>query len=145
MPFAPYGSGVTLYSDLSEIASGIPDDVKEVLKEQAESMVEAAKAKAPVDTGELRDSIHVIDYNEPGFVGYRVVADAGAKRLKASRWDRANQQRVYTGGLREAAPYAHMVEFGSVHNQPARPFLGPALVEKSDETLKAVQDKLGDL
>lgn len=127
MPFAPYGSGVTLYSDLSEIASGIPDDVKEVLKAEAEKVAAQARANAPVDTGELRDSIQVIDYNEPGKVGYRVVADA----------------RSATGKYH--APYAHMVEFGSVHNQPARPFLFPALAENKDDIVDAVNDKLGEM
>lgn len=146
MAFAPFGTnGVALKSDLSEISSGIPDSVKEALKGEADKIAEAAKAKAPVDTGRLRDSIHVIDYNEPGFVGYRVVADAGAKQLRASRWDRKNKQRVYTGGLREAFSYAFLVEYGSVHNQPPRPFLVPALREKSDETVKSVEEALGEL
>lgn len=121
---------VTLVSHLGEIASGIPDDVKDTLKAEAEKVADKARANVPVDTGELRESIHVIDYNEPGFVGYRVVADARAEPVR---------------GRSDGAPYAHMVEFGSVHNQPARPFLLPALAESKDDILDAVNDRLGDV
>ena len=41
--------------------------------------------------------------------------------------------------------YAHMVEFGSVHNKPAEPFLVPALEERRDRIVGAVEDALGDL
>lgn len=121
---------VTLVSHLNEIASGIPDEVREVLKDQAERVAEAARSKAPVETGELRESIHVIDYNEPGFVGYRVVADATAEPIQ---------------GRSDGAPYAHMVEYGSVHNKPPRPFLVPALAENEDSILDAVTDRLGEM
>lgn len=147
MAFAPFStagkSGVQLKSDLSEIASGIPGEVKEALKEQADAMAAAAKAAVPVDTGDLRDSIKVVDYNEPGRVGYRIVADAVAKPLMGSRTNRKTGVRTHTGQMREGAPYAHLVEYGSVHNQPARPFLTPQLWEKKDETLDAVAEALG--
>ena len=121
---------VILKSDLSEISSGISDEVKDALKDATEKMAEQARANAPVgdvDGGDLRDSIEVVEYNEPGRVGYRVVADA----------------RSATGKYN--APYAHMVEFGSVHNDPPRPFLIPALWENSDETLDMVSEALDNL
>lgn len=146
MPFAPFStagkSGVSLTSDLSDISSGIPDAVREALKESAEKMAEGARSRVPVDTGELRDSIEVVPYNEPGFVGYRVVAGATADQLRATKWDRKTGTRTYTGGMREGAPYAHWVEYGSVHNVPAHPFLTPQLWEKRDETLDAVSEAL---
>ena len=118
---------VVLKSSLGDISSGIPDEVKDAIKEQADEIADAARQKVPVRTGKLRDSIEVIDYNEPGFVGYRIVADARAE------------------GGRYNAPYAHMVEYGSVHNEPARPFMLPALEEGREPTLKAVSDALDNL
>jgi HK97 gp10 family phage protein len=118
---------VVLKSSLGDISSGIPDEVKDAIKEQADQIAEAARQKVPVRTGKLRDSIEVIDYNEPGFVGYRIVAEARAE------------------GGRYNAPYAHMVEYGSVHNKPAQPFMLPALEEGRDPTLKAVSDALDKL
>jgi HK97 gp10 family phage protein len=118
---------VTLTSDLGDIASGIPDEVKDAIKEATEEMADRARANVPVDTGDLRESIEVVEYNEPGFVGYRVVADARAEPVR---------------GRSDGAPYAHMVEYGSVHNMPAKPFLIPALYEGRDATLDAVSDAL---
>lgn len=114
---------VTLMSDLSEISSGLPDSVADALKEQTEKIAQDARQRVPVDTGDLRDSIEVIEYNEPGRVGYRVVADARAEPVR---------------GRSDGAPYAHLVEFGSVHNKPAQPFLVPALEDAENEVLDAV-------
>ena len=118
---------VVLKSELTDIASGISDEVKDALRDSVEAMAADARSKAPVRTGKLRDSIEVIDYNEPGFVGYRVVADARSETGKYN------------------APYAHMVEYGSVHNEPPQPFLIPALEENSEPTLDAVKNALGNL
>ena len=117
---------VTLISDLSEISSGLPDAVAEALEAEAEKIAQDAKQRVPVRTGNLRDSIEVVPYNEPGFVGFRVVADA----------------RSLTGKYN--APYAHMVEYGSVHNEPARPFLVPALEAGQDTVLDAVTNAIQD-
>jgi len=121
---------VTLKSELGNIASGISDEVKDVLKDQAEEIATSARSKAPVLTGNLRDSIEVIDANEPGFVGYRIMADARARPVR---------------GRSDGAPYAFMVEYGSVHNEPPRPFMVPALEEGREPTLKAVENALGDM
>ena len=121
---------VTLISDLSDIAHGIGPDVQKAIQDAADKIAEDARSRVPVETGRLRDSIKVIEYNEPGRFGYRIVADAEADPVR---------------GRSDGTPYAHMVEFGSVHNQPARPFLVPALEEGSRDTIDAVNDVLGDL
>jgi HK97 gp10 family phage protein len=116
---------VMLKSDFPKIARAIPDEVKDALKDEAEKVASIARSKAPLGaTGNLRDSIKVIDYNEPGFVGYRVVADA----------------RSATG--KNNSHYAHFVEHGSVKNEPARPFLVPALEESREPAIKAIAEAI---
>lgn len=123
---------VSLENELGDIASGIEEEVDEVLREETEKMAESARQtlsgfSMPYSTGDLYDSIKVVEDDRPGYSGYRVIADA---RSTSGRYD---------------VPYAHMVEYGSVHNQPARPFLTPALEERRQETLDAVNDKLEEL
>jgi HK97 gp10 family phage protein len=118
---------VTLQSDLDGIASGISDEVDEVLRAKADEIADAARQAVPRDTGNLADSITVEEDTRRGYSGYRVVADA---RSATGKYD---------------VPYAHMVEYGSVHNDPPRPFLVPALDERRDEIYKSVMDAIEEL
>jgi HK97 gp10 family phage protein len=118
---------VTLQSDLDGIASGISDEVDEVLRAKAEEIAEAARQAVPRNTGNLADSIVIEEDTRRGYSGYRVVADA----------------RSATGKYN--APYAHMVEYGSVHNDPPRPFLIPALDDRREEIFKSVMDTIEEL
>jgi HK97 gp10 family phage protein len=118
---------VTLESELDNIASGISDEVAEVMREKIEEVADAARQAVPRNTGNLADSIEVVESDLRGQRGYRVVADA---RSTSGKYD---------------VPYAHMVEYGSVHNDPPRPFLGPALDERREEIEKAVDAKLKEL
>lgn len=119
---------VTLNSELDNIASGISDEVAEIMREKTEEVADAARQAVPRGkTGNLADSIEVVESNLRGQRGYRVVADA---RSTSGKYD---------------VPYAHMVEYGSVHNEPPRPFLGPALDERREEIEKAVDAKLKEL
>lgn len=113
-----------LENDLGNVASGISQEVDEVLREQADKIAASARSKVPVGTGNLRDSIEVVEDDRPGYTGYRVVADA---RSRSGKYE---------------VPYAHMVEYGSVHNQPPQPFLTPALEEHRQETLDAVGEAI---
>jgi HK97 gp10 family phage protein len=118
---------VTLNSELDNIASGISDEVAEIMREKTEDIANAARQAVPRNTGNLADSIEVVESDLRGQRGYRVVADA---RSTSGKYD---------------VPYAHMVEYGSVHNDPPRPFLGPALDERREEIEKAVDAKLKEL
>jgi HK97 gp10 family phage protein len=118
---------VSLKSDLDNIASGISDEVAEIMREKVEDVANAARQAVPRNTGNLADSIEVVKSDLRGQRGYRVVADA---RSTSGKYD---------------VPYAHMVEYGSVHNEPPKPFLGPALDERREEIEKAVDAKLKDL
>jgi hypothetical protein len=119
---------VSMKSDLDNIASGIGDEVAEVMREKTEEVANAARQAAPRGpTGNLADSIEVVEADLKGQRGYRVVADA---RSTSGKYD---------------VPYGHMVEYGSVHNDPPKPFLTPALDERRDEITEAVEAKLKEL
>jgi len=121
---------VSLTSELSNIASGIDDELKEVMREQAEKVADMARQNAPVGSGNLKDSIEVYEYDRPGKVGFRV---------------RAGARSTPSPARPDGVPYGHMVEYGSVHNAPARPFLIPALEAHREETIKAMNDKIGEM
>ena len=42
--------------NLQRLVDGLPDQVQSALRAEAEGVVEASKARTPVDTGALRDS-----------------------------------------------------------------------------------------
>ena len=79
----------------------IEQAAKRVLRETAEEIVQAAKSRAPVKTGNLRDSIHLEEENDG--LTFKITADA------------KNQS---------GECYAKIVEFSPKINQP---FLQPAL------------------
>lgn len=85
-------------SRLPEIEVELPVLLDAVAKAVAEQIAEGAKERVPVDTGKLRDAIHV-DHDGPG--SYNVVAGDSS------------------------AFYGHIVEHGGVR-QGARPFMVPA-------------------
>lgn len=97
---------VTLKSRFPEIRAELRPHVSAAVKAAAEDVRRAAQANAPVDTGALRDAIHV---ERRGVGEYAVVAGDGD---------------VF---------YGHLVEHGSAVGgrgrppQAPRPFLVPAL------------------
>ncbi len=128
---------VTLESQLDNIASGVSDEIAEVMREKMEEAAAAAKGKLsgytmPYGTGDLARSIRVEEADLAGRRGYRVVADD------------------MTEGGRYQVPTGVLVEYGSTHKKsgasiPPRPFLLPALDERRDEIIKAADDKLKEL
>lgn len=96
-----------LHSRLPEISAAIAAAAREAVAAGAELVVASAKSRVPVDTGRLRDSIHVDEEAE----GTYVVA-----------------------GNREVF-YGNIVEHGG-GNMPPHPFLLPAL-EENRATIEA--------
>jgi HK97 gp10 family phage protein len=91
-----------LKSRLPEIIAELYPAVEEATVAGAELIVEAAKSRVPVDTGRLRDAIHVETTPEGAYV---------------------------IAGNRNAF-YGHIVEHGSAaYGTPPHPFLVPALEE----------------
>jgi hypothetical protein len=127
---------VTLNSELDNIASGISDEVAEVMREKTEEAAAAAKGKLtgytmPSGSGDLLGSIRVEEANLKGSRGYRVVADD------------------MTQGGRYQVPTGVLVEYGFTHkggkDVAPRPFMTPALDERREEIEKAVDAKLKEL
>ena len=94
-------------SKLVQAMREIHDDAMRAARLTAEVVEKGAKSRVPIDSGDLRDAIHV----EPVEDGYAVVA---------------GDSDVF---------YGHIVENGSV-NVPPRPFLVPALEAERDNIAK---------
>lgn len=87
------------------------------MAQAAQAIAAGAKSRAPVDSGDLRDSIHV-EHVDEGV--YAVVA---------------GDSDVF---------YGHMVENGTVRT-PAHPFLVPAAEAEKDNLDELVRRAYGDL
>lgn len=94
-------------------------------------IIETAKSLVPVDSGDLRDNLHV-----GGFThltpGYRPIGPYNAyKRLPHP----AGKPRAVILGSK--LPYAHLVESGGKRNA-AKPFLRPAIDQHRQDIARAV-------
>jgi HK97 gp10 family phage protein len=108
---------VVLKDRFPQIIAQLPLRVGAATRQGARNIAATAKELAPVGQGldnphpgRLRDSIRVEDRREQGD-GWVVTVPA-----MSEPWE----------GHPSGMPYAHLVEFGSVHNQPPQPFLIPA-------------------
>lgn len=112
---------------LSELPKATERSVlRRVAKKALEPVLEDAQRLAPVDDGQLRDSIQI--------------ASAGLTP-KARRHDRGRPKmgvRLYVG---TASPYAYIREFGT-HNAPAHPFMRPAWELNKDRMLEGIKADL---
>jgi HK97 gp10 family phage protein len=121
--------------------------VKRVLLKRAQPIVEAARTRAPVRTGKLRDAI--IAQARGGNAGKAAFAEAmrgGASRVEAGRAAReANRAAGSTVevviGPHDGAFYASLVEFGTAHSSP-KPFLRPAWDAGKMQVLDGVGDDM---
>lgn len=93
----------------------------------------AAKQAAPVETGNLRRSIHIGGHDDLG-EGGNIIDRAGTH--VPNPIIRHDEVAVFVG---TDINYAAAVEFGSQH-QRAQPYLRPAL----DENKRAVQQEISD-
>lgn len=99
----------TLKSRIPEITASLTPRTREALRPGAEMISVEAKGRVPVETGALRNAIHV----EPDQAGWAVVA---------------GDQKAF---------YGHIVENGSVH-APPHPFLVPALESQKEAVVAEV-------
>lgn len=116
-----------IQSRFDEIAEDMAKELDEVMRDGAEVVADLAKQLAPADTGELRDSIEVEAWTEPGY--YTVQATARA---------------AVTKGRNRGAYYGPYVEFGT-NDTPMQPFLGPALLAHQEQIMAEVRKKLATL
>lgn len=89
---------------------------KDALAQNAEELCSLAKAKCPVDTGRLRDSIHVLKRDNGAM--YIIVADAQSE---------------------DGTFYARIVEFSPKINEP---YMYPAFDEMKDQMKQNVKNAI---
>jgi len=98
--------------------------VRRALRKAGEPMADAMKGRVPVEEGHLRNSIGV--------------STKLSKRQRTLHKKRSEVE-VFVGPGPD--PAAHLVEFGSIHNQ-ARPYVRPAWDTRKLEALETVQKEL---
>lgn len=111
--------GVSLKSKFPDIAKELRPKVSRAVKQGAEDVALAAKARVPIDEGDLKRAIHV---ERQGAAEYTVVA----------------------GSRDEDVFYGHLVEFGTTHSH-AQPFLVPALEATQPVVVGRVAEALREL
>ena len=107
--------------------------LKRALLKAAEPIVAAAKSHAPEETGDLRGSITV---------GTKLTKRQ--KRLHRKQGKRDVEVFIGPGPARHSGQppdYAHLVEFGSIHNEP-HPFMRPAWDKGKTAVVDSVSDDL---
>ena len=109
--------GAMLTSRLDNIAASLDEEIETPIRALAEMIEQEAKARVPVDSGDLRDAIHS-DKLKDGT--YAVIA--GAKGVF----------------------YGHIVENGSVKSAP-HPFLVPAFESVRDRADELIKTHFKDL
>lgn len=110
---------------------------KDGLGEGGAVAIAEAKRLVPVDSGDLRDNLHVGGYTRLT-PGYRRVGEYGELKKPIGRGRTAG---VLVG---TKLPYAHLVELGSVHNK-RKPYLKPAVDRKQREIVEAVERKIQEI
>lgn len=123
--------------DVMRALQGFSDEtlqerLREAIKAGAEIVAEDAKARAPVRTGRLRDSIKT-RVPKKGLTA-KVEADypAGGKVRKTSTKKQKAGSREY---------YAFAVEYGT-RKMPAQPFMAPALAAKASQVMQKMESAL---
>lgn len=115
-----------------------------VLMKRAQPIVAAAKAKAPVDTGHLRDSIKATTkrprgHKTPAARAFAAVRGAGgsvAQAQAASKAAGSAPAEVFVGPDR--APQGSLQEFGT-RNHPPHPYMRPAWEMSKRTFLQGIQ------
>lgn len=97
-------------------------------------VIQEAKDLVPVDSGDLRDSLHIGGYTKLT-PEYRKVGSYGALKKPIGK---GKTFGVFAGST---LPYAHLVELGTKRTR-AKPFLRPAADTKQDEVVKAVEQAI---
>src|SRR5690242_10450681 len=124
-----------VFNHFPAAADALHDIGKELVKAAAFNVQHRAQAKAPVDTGALKNSGYVVTTDSSGYAD--AIAAAASANAKAQMTepepppDKDTQAKVVFG-----AAYAVPVEYGSIHGH-AQPFLEPAVAEEAPEFEKA--------
>ena len=113
--------GRAVYDLLKEIGENTIEAAKQETKRQAEIIAADARARCPVDTGALRDSIKVTQSKD----GLTCRISANARNSKGKAWP--------------DFAYGQIVEFAPP-GKGGRPFLYPAFDARRDAAQQAIYD-----
>jgi len=122
--------------------------LERALKKAAAPIAADAKRMAPVDTGQLRDSIGMtVVRSSAGKAAFAEAMASGATRAEAGAAAAAanrnsNRGPTATVRVRATAPHAHFAEWGT-RGAPAHPFLGPALRSNKIKFTDSLRQTLG--
>lgn len=138
------------FAPIKDMLRELPDkfivkDVRAEIRDGAKQFMEEAKARCPVDTGLMRESIIMKSgYNKREGIVFGVVGIRKIGKRERLRIQQKKLERKLPGVAQEySAYYAHFVEFGTEKMQ-AKPFMGPTFDEKSHPVLNSVTDGLTD-
>lgn len=127
--------------NLKRLAKLADDEVKaKALVAAGLLVVNAAKAKAPYQTGNLRRSIHIGGHTDATPLQSTTGTDIGGEEKNA----------ILVGtnveyAARQEYGFSGEDSLGRSYNQPARPFLRPALDENVDDVRREFEEALSDL
>lgn len=108
-----------LLDKLKKIGDGLSDKLKDAVGDAAQVVVDSARGKAPVETGNLKKSID--------------------KEVENSK----DNNCFFRVGIGKEAWYGRFAEYGTMY-KPARPFLRPAVDENKDDVVKKIREALND-
>ncbi|QIB36547.1 HK97-gp10 family putative phage morphogenesis protein [Ancylobacter pratisalsi] len=124
-----------------------------VLKKAAKPIENMARNLAPVDSGELRDSIEtvVVRGNNAGKAAFASTMRDGGTRADAAAAAHAANAKVAGRGtsatvrVRATAPHAHLAEYGHMATKDGhefrvdgQPYMGPALRAEDDRAVRVM-------
>lgn len=127
---------VVVYDLLPEIAAQIDEAASKVVKKTAFDLQAQAQARAPVDTGFLKNSIYV-EMQETSTYGQ--VQDPEGDQTLLPEVERPHERT--TAIVAVAANYGVYVEYGTSH-APAQPYLTPAAENVKPEFERAMDKVL---
>lgn len=143
------------FADLDKALAELPkatarNVLKRTLRKAGEPIAEKARRLAPVDTGQLRDSIAVSPKirNKVGSAEFAAVMRAGGTRSEARQALIAARRASGPGSFEvmyvgpTALPHAHMMEFGT-STLSAQPFMRPAWDGEKMNALGIMKTELG--
>lgn len=131
--------GGVVFNDYSaEVLDAMHEAVMRALERCGEQAEGYAKDLAPVDTGNLRNSIsHTVDEDEPAVYIGSNVEYAAYVELGTGK---------YTDGGRPT-PWVYQDDNGNWHwtaGNPAQPFLAPAVKDHQSTYRKIIKDEMGN-
>lgn len=123
------------FNHFPELAKALPEIARKLNTAAAMNIQQRAQAKAPVDTGALKNAYYTVTQDSDGESG--ALAAASAANAKAQTITGHDPLPSPTAAMVvNGMAYAVPVEYGSIHGH-AQPSLTPAVAEEAPEYEKA--------